>query len=72
VVPHVSTDLTPFERRIFALRVLGLSRKDVARRLNRSPQTISNALTVAKEKLGATSLIEAAVVLATLDLTQRA
>jgi len=52
--------LTPFERRILELRVRGLSRKEIARDLGLSPQTISNSLTIAKEKLGAHSLMEAA------------
>ena len=59
--------LTAFERRILELRASGWHRRDIARVLNRSPQTISNSMTVAKEKLGATSLIAAAVILATGD-----
>jgi DNA-binding NarL/FixJ family response regulator len=40
-----------------------MDRREIARALKRSPQTISNSLTIAKEKLCARSLIEAAVVL---------
>jgi len=46
-----------------------MTRNEIARQLGRSPQTISNALTVAKDKLGARSLIQAAViVVATYEL----
>jgi DNA-binding CsgD family transcriptional regulator len=55
--------LTPFELKILRLRASGLSRTEIARIFHRSPQTISNLLTIAKEKLGAGSLIEAAVIL---------
>ena len=57
------SDLTAFEYRILRLRTAGLSRVQIARQLGRSPQTISNALTVAKEKLGASTLMEAATLL---------
>jgi len=60
---HSSIDLTALEVRILQLRSSGLSRREIARILHRSPQTISNSLTVAKEKLGARSLMEAAVLL---------
>ena len=56
-----SSDLTASERRILKLRAAGLNRTDIARILHRSPQTISNSLTLAKEKLGARSLTEAVV-----------
>lgn len=56
-----SSDLTASERRILKLRAAGLTRTDIARLLHRSPQTISNSLTVAKEKLGAGSLTQAVV-----------
>jgi DNA-binding NarL/FixJ family response regulator len=42
----------------------GLKRKEIARADNKSPQTVSNSMTVAKDKLGARSLAEAAVRLA--------
>jgi DNA-binding CsgD family transcriptional regulator len=64
--------LTPIEERILKLRASGLSRKEIAELLNRSPRSISNALTIAKEKLGARSLIEAAVILIGADLLSRA
>ena len=54
--------LTPFESRILQLLATGMTRNEIARQLDRSPQTISNALTVAKDKLGARSLTEAAVI----------
>lgn len=57
------SSLTPFEARILALFATGLGRHEIARALNRSPQTISNALTVAKEKMCARSLVEAAVLM---------
>jgi DNA-binding CsgD family transcriptional regulator len=57
-------DLTPTERRILDLRLSGLHRTEIALLLNRSPQTISNSLTLAKEKLGARSLMEAAALVA--------
>lgn len=61
--------LTPFESRILQLLATGMTRNEIARQLGRSPQTISNALTVAKDKLGARSLIQAAViVVATYEL----
>ena len=56
-----SSDLTASERRILKLRAAGLTRTDIALLLHRSPQTISNSLTVAKEKLGAGSLTQAVV-----------
>jgi DNA-binding CsgD family transcriptional regulator len=62
----MTTSLTPFEARIFELRASGMSRREVAWILHRAPQTISNALTIAKEKLGATSLLEAALLVSVL------
>jgi DNA-binding CsgD family transcriptional regulator len=59
------SDLTAFEHRILTLRTAGLSRVQIARQLGRSPQTISNSLTIAKEKLGASTLMEAARLLLT-------
>jgi len=55
-------ELTPFESRILQLLATGMTRNEIARQLNRSPQTISNAMTVAKDKLGARSLTQAAVI----------
>ena len=52
--------LTAFEHRIMELRARGMTRSEIALVVGRSPQTISNALTVAKDKLGARSLMEAA------------
>jgi len=62
--PAGHNQLTPFERRLLELMALGLNRKEIARAVDRSPQTISNSLTVAKEKLGARSLTQAAVLIA--------
>jgi|HubBroStandDraft_6_1064221.scaffolds.fasta_scaffold06799_1 DNA-binding CsgD family transcriptional regulator len=56
--------ITPHERRIFRLLGLGMSRSEIGRAVKRSPQTISNSLTVAKEKIGARSIVHAAVLLA--------
>jgi len=56
--------LSPFERRLLQLKGAGLSRRQIAERVRRSPQTVSNSLTVAKDKIGARSLTEAAVLLA--------
>jgi DNA-binding CsgD family transcriptional regulator len=55
--------LTATERRILELHASGLTRSEIALRLRRSPQTISNSLTIAKEKLTARSLSEAAVLI---------
>jgi DNA-binding CsgD family transcriptional regulator len=41
-----------------------MRRSEIARRLRRSPQTISNCLTIAKDKLGARTLAEAASIVA--------
>ncbi|HKW73396.1 MAG TPA: helix-turn-helix transcriptional regulator [Candidatus Dormibacteraeota bacterium] len=57
-------DLTPFEKNTMNLFASGLHRREIADRLRRSPKTISNSLTVAKEKLGARSLAEAAALIA--------
>lgn len=56
--------ITPYERRIFHLLGSGMSRSEIGRAVKRSPQTISNSLTVAKEKIGARSIVHAAVLLA--------
>jgi DNA-binding NarL/FixJ family response regulator len=55
--------LTAFERRVLGLFASGLARGEIALVLNRAPKTISNSLTAAKDKLGARSLAEAAVLL---------
>lgn len=60
--------LTASERRILELRISGLNNKEIAFLLRRSPQTISNSLTIAKEKLGARSLVEAAALVTNLAL----
>jgi DNA-binding CsgD family transcriptional regulator len=52
--------LTPLERHTLELFSTGMGRAEIAKRLNRSPKTISNTLTVAKEKLRARSLAHAA------------
>lgn len=59
--------LTPFERHLLELMAAGLKRKEIARAVNKSPQTVSNSMTLAKDKLGARSLAEAAVRLAHND-----
>jgi DNA-binding CsgD family transcriptional regulator len=61
--PIGSLHLTANERRILEFRASGLDRNEIARLLHRSPQTISNSLTIAKEKLGAQSLTQAAILL---------
>lgn len=55
--------LTAFEHRILLLRSRGMTRQQIAAEVKRSPQTISNCLTVAKEKLGADTLMEAALLM---------
>lgn len=57
-------NLTAFERQVLQLFASGTPRGEIATRLNRAPKTISNSLTAAKEKLGARSLAEAAVIFA--------
>jgi len=54
-------DLTALERRVLELFVAGSPRGEIALVLHRAPKTISNSLTAAKDKLGARSLAEAAV-----------
>ncbi|TMD86733.1 MAG: helix-turn-helix transcriptional regulator [Chloroflexi bacterium] len=56
--------LTPFELQILELRRAGFNRIEIAQALCRSPQTVSNTLTRAKEKLGAGSLTHAAILAA--------
>jgi DNA-binding NarL/FixJ family response regulator len=57
-------ELTAFECRVLQLFASGEPRAEIARVLNRAPKTISNSLTQAKDKLGARSLAEAAVLFA--------
>ena len=57
-------NLTAFERRALELFASGLPRGEIALALHRAPKTISNSLTMARDKLGARSLAEAAVLLA--------
>jgi DNA-binding CsgD family transcriptional regulator len=56
--------LTAFERRVLALFAAGFSRSEIAAAVKLSPKTVSNTLTAAKEKVGARSLVEAAVLVA--------
>lgn len=63
--------LTPFETRILTLLATGASRYEIAAGVGRSPQTISNALTAAKQKLGARTLTHAAVLTTRRQLTER-
>jgi DNA-binding NarL/FixJ family response regulator len=56
--------LTPFERRLLGCLANGMDRTEIAELVHLSPQTVSHMLTVAKEKLGARSLVQAAVLIA--------
>ena len=58
------SNLTAFERRALELFAAGLRRREIAQQLKRAPKTISNSLTAARDKLGARSLAEAAVLIA--------
>ena len=60
--PSGRDGLTAFESRILQLLATGMTRNEIAQKLDRSPQTISNSLTLAKDKLGARSLTQAAVI----------
>ena len=60
----VAVNLTAFERRSLELFAAGLPRGEIAHLLKRAPKTISNCLTAARDKLGARSLAEAAVLIA--------
>ena len=53
--------LTPFERRLLALLGQGMNRTEIGVQLHLSRHTVTHALTVAKEKLGARTLTEAVV-----------
>jgi DNA-binding CsgD family transcriptional regulator len=52
--------LTAYERHILELLATGMRRGEIARHMHRSPQTVSNLMTRAKDKLGARTLAEAA------------
>lgn len=58
------SQLTPYEVYVFQLMATGMRRSEIARKLHRSPQTVSNLLTVAKDKLGARTLSEATALVA--------
>lgn len=58
------SQLTPFESYVLQLIARGMRRSEIARKLHRSPQTVSNLLTVAKDKLGARTLSEATALVA--------
>ena len=62
-IPRQSAYLTPFERRLLEFLAAGKNRREIAVNLKVSPQTVSHALTVAKEKLGARTIVEAVVFL---------
>ena len=51
--------LTAFENRILSLLAQGCDRHQIAQMVNRSPKTVSNVLTTARDKLGARTLPEA-------------
>lgn len=53
-------DLTPLEHRILLAYANGACRAEIGRYVGLSEHTVSNYLTVAKEKLGARSLAHAA------------
>lgn len=55
--------LTPFETAVLEGRARGLTVNQLAVTVNRSPSTIAHSLTIAKEKLNASSVLEAAVIL---------
>jgi len=63
--------LTPFEAHILELLRSGLNRIEIATIASRSPQTISNSLTQAKDKLGARSLTQAAFIAVRRSNTDR-
>lgn len=54
--------LTPFETNILRLYAEGFNRAVIARMLDRSPKTVSNALTLIKEKTGVVKLRQLAVI----------
>jgi DNA-binding NarL/FixJ family response regulator len=59
--PPRFVNLTPSERRLLEFLAAGMGRQGIADTLHLSPQTVSHALTIAKEKLGARTLTEAVV-----------
>ena len=63
-------NLTAFERRTLELFAGGLPRGEIAQLLKRTPKTISNSLTAARDKLGARSLAEAAALIAAEVVSQ--
>ncbi|MDQ6713086.1 MAG: LuxR C-terminal-related transcriptional regulator [Candidatus Dormibacteraeota bacterium] len=56
--------LTILERQVLLAYSEGFSRCQIAARVHKSPRRVTHCLTVAKEKLGAASLAQAAVMLA--------
>ena len=64
-------ELTPVERKGLALFASGLPREEIARILHCAPKTVSNRLTVAKEKLGARTLARAVSLLLSADTHTR-
>jgi DNA-binding CsgD family transcriptional regulator len=64
-------ELTPVERKGLALFASGLPREEIARILHCAPKTVSNRLTVAKEKLGARTLAQAVSLLLSADTHTR-
>lgn len=62
-LPRLVATLTVTERSALEAMAVGLRRKEIARRLNRSEHTVNHVLTMAKEKLQAGSLAHAAVLL---------
>jgi DNA-binding CsgD family transcriptional regulator len=53
--------LTELEQRILRLYAAGMNRAQIGSRVGFSERTISHYLTIAKEKLGADTLVQAAV-----------
>jgi DNA-binding NarL/FixJ family response regulator len=64
---YPKTRLTPFEEHLLQLLAAGMRRGEIARKLHRAPQTISNSLTTAKNKIGARTLAEAVARISDLD-----
>jgi DNA-binding NarL/FixJ family response regulator len=53
--------ITPLEDRVLQLYAAGLNRAQIGERVGLSERTVGHYLTVVKEKLGATTLVQAAV-----------